>query len=341
MPDTLDFDRVEGMLLGLAIGDSLGNTSEAMAPRLRKKAHATIADYLPNRMAGNLRVGLPSDDTQLAFWTLEQLITDGRLDPENLSDRFAHDHIYGIGHTVRRFQGRRRWWNLPWYQCGLKSAGNGALIRTAPVLIPHLRTGTADLWLDVVASAIITHNDSASTAACLAFASILWQVLQMSAPPVPEWWADSFVSVARELETDDGYAPNAVLFQSYRGTLWQYVSDRLAEARVLRLDTLTACNKWLSGAYLFETVPSVLYILMNHAHDPEEAIVRAVNDTWDNDTHAAIVGAVVGALHGRRALPGRWIEHLSGRTGADDDGRVFELMARARDLWWPGPFEVA
>jgi hypothetical protein len=30
------FDRVEGMLLGLAIGDSLGNTTEGQLPRSRR-----------------------------------------------------------------------------------------------------------------------------------------------------------------------------------------------------------------------------------------------------------------------------------------------------------------
>jgi ADP-ribosyl-[dinitrogen reductase] hydrolase len=96
---------------------------------------------------------------------------------------------------------------------------------------------------------------------------------------------------------------------------------------------LDACNVWYSGAYLLETVPCVLYILMRYAHDPEEAIVRAVNDTWDNDTVAAIVGAAVGALHGRAGLPRRWVERLSGRTTATDNARMFELLAAARDLW--------
>ena len=31
-----DFDRVEGMLLGIAIGDSLGNTTEGMTPEARE-----------------------------------------------------------------------------------------------------------------------------------------------------------------------------------------------------------------------------------------------------------------------------------------------------------------
>ena len=43
--------------------------------------------------------------------------------------------------------------------------------------------------------------------------------------------------------------------------------------------------------------------------------------------------AAVGALHGREALPERWIEGLTGRTKADDDGRVFELLEMAHERW--------
>jgi ADP-ribosyl-[dinitrogen reductase] hydrolase len=68
--------------------------------------------------------------------------------------------------------------------------------------------------------------------------------------------------------------------------------------------------------------------------DPEEAIVRAVNDTVDNDTIGAIVRAVVGAMHGKRRLPARWLDDLLGRTAEADDGRVFELITAARSLWW-------
>jgi ADP-ribosylglycohydrolase len=97
---------------------------------------------------------------------------------------------------------------------------------------------------------------------------------------------------------------------------------------------LEAGHDWYSGAYLLETVPSVLYILMRHGNNPEEAIVRAVNDTKDNDTVAAIVGAAVGALHGKEALPKRWVDNLSGRTSLHDDGRIFELLRLARETFW-------
>jgi len=86
--------------------------------------------------------------------------------------------------------------------------------------------------------------------------------------------------------------------------------------------------------FCWKTVPSVLLILSKFGHDPEEAIVRAVNDTKDNDTVAAIVGAAVGALHGKKGLPSRWLNALTGRTRTRDDGRIVELIETARQLFW-------
>jgi ADP-ribosyl-[dinitrogen reductase] hydrolase len=57
------------------------------------------------------------------------------------------------------------------------------------------------------------------------------------------------------------------------------------------------------------------------------------NDTWDNDTVAAIVGAAFGALHGASHLPRRWVDDLSGQVDGGDDGRVFQLLDHARVLW--------
>jgi ADP-ribosylglycohydrolase len=78
----------------------------------------------------------------------------------------------------------------------------------------------------------------------------------------------------------------------------------------------------------------VLFILMRHGDDFEETVVRAVNETKDNDTIAAIVGAAAGALHGKKGIPRRWIENLSGRTTDRDDGRAFELIDTARNAFW-------
>jgi len=332
VPQGFDYDRVEGMMLGLAVGDALGITTEGMLPERRRELFGEIRDYLPNRYV-NQPIGFPSDDTQLAFWTLEQMIEDGRFIPENVARRFCRGRIFGIGSTVRRFIANCKA-GMPWYQCGPESAGNGALMRIAPMVIPHLADGTDALWVDTALSAMITHNDAGSIAACLTFVAMLRQLLVMDQAPSPSWWADTYVTTARDLEGETQYQPRSgPLVGHFEGPTWKMVAENVKAAHAGNLSVKDACALWYSGAYLLETVPSVIYILMRHGHDPEEAIVRAVNDTRDNDTVAAIVGAAVGALHGKRHIPDRWIKNLSGRTTDRDDGKVFELLGRAKETF--------
>lgn len=336
LPHDFDFQRIEGMMLGLAIGDALGITTEGMLPQHRHRRYGEIRDYLPNRHVqprpGESSRGYPSDDTQLAFWTLEQLISDAGFNPDQVAHRFCRDRIFGIGSAVRGFVNAFRA-GTEWQRAGQPSAGNGALMRIVPILIPHLGKPSPDLWVDTALCAMITHNDSASISACLAFVHLLWELLRRKEPPNPSWWVEEYATVAQELETDRRYRPRGGVFREYAGPLWRFVAETVPEAYQRGLDVLDACNRWYSGAFLLETVPSVLCILMKHGHDFEQSVLRAVNDTKDNDTIAAIVGAAVGALHGRESIPPRWIENLSGRTTDRDDGRVFELLDQARACW--------
>lgn len=332
-PDTFDFERIEGMLLGAAIGDSLGVTSEGMPPADRLRMHGEIRSYIPNRYADEAR-GVPSDDTQLTFWTIEELLEDGGLRPETLARKIAGGGwIFGIGSTVKKFLLNFKN-GLPWYESGPSSAGNGALMRISPILIPYLRTGGSGIWSDAALAAMITHNDYAAISSAVAFTLMLWELLDMESPPEPQWWIDRYVETAGGLEGLQHYTPRGGAYKNFTGSLWEFIQEALPEAYAQDLSTLQACNRWYSGAFLLETMPSVLYILMRHAHDPEEALVRGVNDTKDNDTIASIVGAAVGALHGKRGLPAAWIRDLSGRTALDDDGKVQELIAAAKERFW-------
>ena len=333
MPADLDFTRVEGMMLGLAVGDSLGATSESMPPPRRRELLGYIDSYLPHPYAQGKAIGLPTDDTQLAFRTLEQMLTDGCLDVRRLAERFCSEHIFGLGSTVMRFLANYKEGGREWYECGPKSAGNGALMRIAPLVIPHLRGAGSELWADTALAAMLTHNDSASIASCLALVNMLRQLLVMEAAPAPFWYLDTFVATTQELEKDAGYRARGGRYTSFEGTLWQFVDRYVRTSYEEGLPVLEACESWHSGAYLLETVPCVLYIMMMCGHNLEEAVLAAVNDTRDNDTIAAVVGALSGALHGRKAIPARWLDGLPGRTGCYDDGRIYELLQQARSRW--------
>jgi ADP-ribosyl-[dinitrogen reductase] hydrolase len=318
--------RLRGMLLGLAIGDGLGNTSESLLPAARFKRRGEITDYLGNWHASGRGVGLPSDDTQMAFWTIESILDCGGIDPIDLAEKFSTRQIYGRGQSVGEFV-RNFQQGSEWPEASSRSAGNGALMRIAAVLAAHKDGPSPDLWSDTVLCAAVTHNDTASISACVAFVGILQELVHLSFEPGPEWWVERYVFYAAPLEGGKAYSPRGGEYVGkFSGTLSKFVQLTVPDALKQNLNTLDACNKWFSGAYLLETVPSVLMILAKHSNDPEEAVIRAVNDTKDNDTIAAIVGAAIGALHGEDALPARWIDGLLGRTAQNDDGRVFELL---------------
>jgi ADP-ribosylglycohydrolase len=275
-------------------------------------------------------VGTPSDDSQMAFWTLGLLLADGGLVPKNLAECFSRREIFGIGKSVTEFRARYRG-GRSWEDAGAASAGNGAVMRIAPVLVPHLRTPSPALWADAALAGMVTHNDATSSACCVAVVDLLWSALGLARPPAPRWWLDRFVTVAGPVEGRTELVPRCDRHRdSYRGSLTEFVATRVRRALDAGASAREVSDEFWSAAFLLETIPSVLAILERHAHSPREAIVRAVNDTWDNDTTAAIVGAIVGALHGRKSLPQEWIEGLLGRTGERDDGRVFELIADTR-----------
>jgi ADP-ribosyl-[dinitrogen reductase] hydrolase len=325
-------DRIEGMLLGLAIGDALGNTSESMTTANRMAAYGEIRDYLPNQYVEGCSIGLPSDDTQLAFWSIESMLTSGCVVPEGLAHAFSHKRIFGIGGTVLAFLAALKH-GVPWDKAGEESAGNGALMRIAPLVLPSAAAGGEALIADLAIGAMVTHNDSASISSAVAFGLILRDLLYADSVPAPSWWVERYLAYARPFETAKAYRPRGGAFTAFEGRLSDFVESVVPPALVRGDGAREACDAWYSGAYLLETVPSVLYILATAAGDAEEAVVRAVNDTRDNDTIAAIVGAAVGALHGKAALPERWIHTLTGRTGDADDGRVFELAKKAAERW--------
>lgn len=329
LPQAIGFQKVEGMLLGLAIGDSLGAASEGMLPAERLRRHGEIKRYVPCRLSDWRPVGVPTGDTQLSFWTLEQLIIDRGLIPGNLARRFCEHRIRGMGNTTRAFIRNCRGTHVRWYKAGPDSLDNGALMRMAPVVVPHLRQESPSPCVDAAIAAMITHNSFASNASCVAFVKMLWQLLSRGPTPESRWWVETLCGTMEELEGNMRYA-------EHRMPLWKYTRTRVNSALRRRLSVIEACHEWGSGSNLFETLPSVLYILAKHAASPEEAIIRAVNDTQDSDTIGAIVGAAVGALHGLKGLPQPWVDDLLGQTRVDiaDDGRVFKLLLQAKRLFW-------
>lgn len=330
-------DKIEGMMIGLAIGDALGNTSESLNPDDRRRIHGWIDGYLPNRHAGQRRVGLPSDDSQLAFWTIESLLAHRPFDPQALGALFASRRhaIYGGGRATaaaleKLAEGKH------WSHSGSPRASNGALMRIAAMLLPHVARPRATLWTDTLASAHLTHADLLSNTSCLVFVDLLATLLPMREAPPAQWWFDFWQQAFEDLGGGGVYRTRSEHPPGFEGSVVDLLRSYVRPALDTDLDVDAAGDVWHSGAYLLETVPTVVYILARHGHDPRAAVLQAVNGTRDNDTIAAIVGAAMGALHGLAAWPEAWLDGLPGRTGSADDAEVFRLLLAAGECFGYG-----
>jgi ADP-ribosyl-[dinitrogen reductase] hydrolase len=149
-------------------------------------------------------------------------------------------------------------------------AGNGAVMRMAPVALASL--ADADL-LQVLAvgQAHITHHHPLSDAASILVGRLVQLALIGHAMDRLQRQADATIAEFPQFR----YAP-------FRG---------------------------LSTAYVVDTMQTVLHFLFTTSSF-EECVVATVNQGGDADTTGAIVGAIAGAYYGLDAIPRDWLRKL-------------------------------
>lgn len=326
---TVREDKLRAILLGIAIGDALGNTSESYRPRDRMRAFGEIKNYLPNRHAQNRSVGLPSDDTQMSFWLLEHLLEEGRLEPELLADIFATRSIFGMGQSVRGFRTNRAR-GLSWQAAGVTSAGNGAIMRIAPMLVTARTLNGAEFARSVARCAAITHNEEGAIASAVAWVYLLAELSSLQSLPSPEEIITKFLSRLEALEGPTLYNPRGgQMLGRFEGTLAVFIRRTVFNGLEKDMTPLAFGDLTYSGAFLLETLPVTLFLIAQSVDNPERGICNAVNYTRDNDTIASLVASSMGAIHGYAAFREEWVSNLTGRTQENDDGYVQTLIHQA------------
>jgi ADP-ribosyl-[dinitrogen reductase] hydrolase len=347
MQSLVDDRRIAGMLWGVAVGDSLGHSTEWKSdPSKRHQDFGTIVDHLTD---SNTRAGRISDDTQFTFWTLQQLLDDGGLNFELMTRHWVNrrNQIVGAGrNTVAALERHhQRLINNsdkadPLTCLGdttVEGRGNGGLMRFSSIVIPHLQKPSTKLWQDSVMACLITHGNPFAISSIVAMTDILWHLLSVPfrQPPVGEWYFDRYLQTAADLEVGlipDPYGNEPVpkWYQSFHGTFCDFIDGPVRRAFRRGVNFRDACSLdgFGSRADILQTVPAVLYLLASHSDSFESTIIAAVNDTKDNDTIAAIAGAMVGAVHGQSAIRGRWITGIRSRSldGSTDDSSLIAAM---------------
>jgi len=137
-------EHARGALLGLAVGDALGTSFEFAT--LPQPPYPTLATGPAVDVTGggpfDLTAGQITDDTQMAVCLARSLADHGGLDVDDVGARYVSwtAHAFDIGGLTRASLGRiargtpaREAGRAEWLASGRRQAGNGSLMRTAPL----------------------------------------------------------------------------------------------------------------------------------------------------------------------------------------------------------------
>lgn len=274
--------KFRGCLLGLAVGDAVGTTLE-FRPR---------GSFLPiNDMVGGgpfcLPAGKWTDDTSMALCLAESLLEFG-FDPGDQMRRYCDWHENGymsstgycfdIGNTVLSALNRYRKTGVAMsgYADG-KTAGNGSIMRLAPVCMYYFGSDEAEYF--AAESSKTTHGAIESVDACRMLGGVISRALSGASK------MDALLGGACSIRTPS--------IQSIA------CGDYLAKSE----------DEISGSGYVVQSLEAALWSVAI-TDNFRDAVLAAANLGDDADTTAAVCGQVAGALYGVESIPESWVAKL-------------------------------
>jgi poly(ADP-ribose) glycohydrolase ARH3 len=307
-------DKFRGAILGCFLGDAFGAGFEGMSSYEVSSRLSTLSEKFPRTY---------TDDMDMTLALMESIIESGKVDPEDIANKFSQrcdlTRGYGIGtiKAVRALRAGAAWHQVSRVVFKKGSFGNGAAMRVSPVgLFFH-------------------HNLEALRRAAMDQANVT------HTHPLGEWGAVMQAFCVRLALLQDPKKPfkKEEVIVELREILWPGPVDyqkALNEmenifAQGEKAETREIARRLGNGVEAHRSVPSASCVAMAYSPDFQNAIRAAISLGGDTDTIAGMVGAIVGAHVGERGLPAEWIEQLE----EGPRGRSFarELAERLFEAW--------
>jgi ADP-ribosylglycohydrolase len=200
--------KARGALLGLAIGDALGTTNEfktIAAPPFPQRLTGPLRDIVGGGPF-HLEAGQVTDDTHMAICLADSLVACGGFDAADVAARYlawtqvAFDVGAQTSAALRAIAGgvaARDAGRKIWLERGRNAAGNGSLMRTAPIGVlvddPEERRRAS------LEESAITHFDPRCQIACAAFNAAIASEIRNGTPSQVFNAARAEIAAAAEL----------------------------------------------------------------------------------------------------------------------------------------------
>ena len=282
----VDFlSRALGALVGLAVGDALGTTNEFQPAG----SFEPITGMVGGGVFG-LEPGQWTDDTSMALCLVDSLLAQGRYDSFDVMERYERWHSEGyrsstgvcfdIGNQVSRalwdFRANPR---VPVDAVRTTSAGNGAIMRLAPMVIAGFRSRSPrEVVTTARLSARETHFSVEAEATTEVFAALLVGALL-------------------------GWSPEQIMDVSWASTGAAF--DEMASRVIIPDPQVRASWEAETSGYIVNGLRLAVHGLLDFPSF-KDATLAIANMGGDTDTNAAIYGQLGGAFYGVEAIPASW-----------------------------------
>ncbi|ABY33255.1 ADP-ribosylglycohydrolase family protein [Methylorubrum extorquens] len=277
-------DRAFGALVGLAVGDAIGTTVEFE----QRGSFDPVTDMIGGGPF-DLRPGEWTDDTSMTLALGESLLACGGLDERDLLERFLrwfHDgensvkgYCFDIGNaTAAALRAFHQTGDIHAASTDPRNAGNGSIMRLAPVAVRHWNNPDRIRGAARRQSAT-THPAAEPIDASEALALLLANAIR--GMPLTDLLSQSYGPYTPKVQ--------AVVDGSWRGK---------------HRDAIR------SSGYVIDTLEAAIWAI-GSSGTFEESVLRAVNLGDDSDSVGAVAGQIAGAFYGLSGIPERWRKRLA------------------------------
>jgi ADP-ribosylglycohydrolase len=298
--------RYRGTLLGLAAGDAVGTTLE-----FRRPGTFSFIDDMVGGGPFNLAAGEWTDDTSMALCLATSLVEKRAFDVRDQMDRYLRWHRHGylssngrcfdIGNTVRGALMRFDSSGNPFSGAtDPYSAGNGSIMRLAPVVLAYAADPETAI-ARAAESSRTTHGAREAVDGCRYLAALIIGALQGKSraellvarfTPVPGLWEREPLAPAID--------------EVASGTFRKRQPPEI-----------------VGTGYVVKSLEAALWAFAG-AQNFRDGCLRAVNLGDDADTTGAVYGQLAGAYYGESGIPAPWRRQLA---------RADMIAGLADELW--------
>lgn len=317
MKNRVDLKKIQGCLMGVAIGDALGMPVETMKHDeiMKLNGGTGVTGFMEPfqtrvKDTAGLKAGATTDDWQLTRAVATSIIRcDGVFSARDCAQAHVEElnkSLFGWGGTTqraiedirdaKRVIGRDL---LPPAEPG-KGCGNGVIMKVAPMAIAEYIQRRHDssiwnFWDKVMSLGAITHPDvRASISACAVGSFIM---IALENPPLQQ---------EEGIRVLDGLIATLRAPEDFRDMTTERVTDVLLKISGSLTNAQSLRERVGCGFHAPQTAGFSIGTFLRHPTDFRTGVLEAVNAGGDTDTNASVVGALIGANVGLDGIPEEW-----------------------------------